>query len=112
MVDKTPEWHKYKTHGNFAELNTAAYWMNTFGYNTQRGKFYFGDIDHGFFVDKFIDKNVPPPKKKVDAFEVGLKLTDEFDGDAGHNKIFGYSIDPGGPRIVNRVKNESKIETF
>lgn len=109
LVDKTPEWHKYKTHGNYAELNTAAYWMKTFGYNTQRGKFYFGDIYGGFFVDKFIDKSVAQPKKKVDAFDVGLKLTDEFDGDAGHNKIHGYSIDPGGPRIVNRVKNESEI---
>lgn len=109
MVDKTPEWHKYKTHGNYAELNTAIYWMKTFGYNTQRGKFYFGEINSGYFVDKFIDENVERPKKEKDAFEVGLKLTDEFSGDVGHNRIHKYSIDPGGPRIVNRVKNSSKI---
>ena len=109
VVDKTPEWHKYKTHGNYAELNTAIYWMKQFGYETQRGKFYFGDINHGFFVDKFIDDNVAPPKKDVEAFVLGLKLTDEFSGGAGHNRINGYSIDPGGPRIVNRVKNKSKI---
>ena len=109
VIDKTPEWHKYKTHGNYAELNTAIYWMKQFGFNTQRGKFYFGDINHGFFVDKFIDNKVAPPKKEVDAFIIGLKLTDEFSGDAGHNRINGYSIDPGGPRIVNRVKNKSKI---
>src|SRR5574344_1773012 len=24
-VDKTPEWHKYKSHGNFAEINIADY---------------------------------------------------------------------------------------
>lgn len=109
LVDKTPEWHKYKTHGNYAELNTAIYWMKTFGYNTQRGKFYFGNVNHGYFVDKFIDENVSSPKKEKDAFEVGLKLTDEFMGGVGHNRIHGYSIDPGGPRIVNRVKNSSKI---
>ena len=55
LVDKTPEWHKYKTHGNYAELNTSAYWRKTQGLYTQRGKFYFGDIDTGFFVDKFIN---------------------------------------------------------
>ena len=31
LVDKTPEWHKYKTHGNFAELNTSAYWKQKEG---------------------------------------------------------------------------------
>ncbi len=109
IVDKTPEWHKYKTHGNYAELNTAMYWMKTFGYNTQRGKFYFGNINDGFFVDKFIGENVSEPKKIVSHELVGVKLTDEFSGRVGHNKIQGYSIDPGGPRVVNRVKNSSKI---
>ena len=109
VADKSKEWHKFKTHGNCAELNTSIYWMNTFGYNTQRGKFYFGDIDNGFFVDKFIDKKVEMPQKYVDETEVGVKLTDEVAGDVGHNKLHGYSIDPGGPRVVNRVKNRSKL---
>jgi len=109
LVDKTPEWHKYKTHGNYAELNTSIYWKKTQGMNTQRGKFYFGDLEHGFFVDKFIDKNVERPKKIVDEEKLGVKLTDEVRDDSGHNKLYGYSIDPGGPRVVNRVKNESKL---
>lgn len=107
VVDKTQEWHKYKTHGNYAEINTSIYWMKNFGFNTQRGKFYFGDVDNGYFLDKYIDEKVGRPKRYVDETIVGVKLTDEFAGDTGHNKLFGYSIDPGGPRVVNRVKNES-----
>ena len=109
LVDKTPEWHKYKTHGNYAEINTSIYWKKTLGMETQRGKFYFGDIEHGFFVDKYIDKNVKPPKKIVNEEQLGIKLTDEVNGDVGHNRIHGYSIDPGGPRVVNRVKNKSRL---
>lgn len=109
IVDNTPEWHKYKTHGNFAELNTAMYWMKTFGYDTQRGKYYFGDIDNGYFVDKFIDNKVNAPKRFVSEEFVGVKLTDEVAGYVGHNRLHGYSIDPGGPRVVNRVKNQSKL---
>lgn len=108
LVDKTPEWHKYKTHGNFAELNTSAYWKTHEGMYTQRNKFYFGDVEHGYFVDRFIDSSVTKPKNIIDEHTYGIKLTDEVNDDAGHNRIHGYSIDPGGPRVVNRVKNESK----
>lgn len=109
LVDKTPEWHKYKTHGNFAEINTSIFWKKTQGMYTQRGKFYFGDLEHGFFVDKFIDSKVEKPRNIIDEYRLGIKLTDEVNGDAGHNRIHGYSIDPGGPRVVNRVKNQSAI---
>ena len=109
LVDKSPEWHKYKTHGNFAEINTSIFWKKTQGMYTQRGKFYFGDIEHGFFVDKFIDSNVASPQHIIDEYRLGIKLTDEVNGNAGHNRIHGYSIDPGGPRVVNRVKNQSAI---
>lgn len=109
LVDKSPEWHKYKTHGNYAEINTSIYWKKRQGMDTQRGKFYWGDINHGYFVDKFIDNSVKQPKKIVNEYDEGLKLTDEVKGDVGHNKLHGYSIDPGGVRVVNRVKNESPI---
>lgn len=109
LVDKTPEWHKYKTHGNYAEINTSIYWKRQHGMNTQRGKFYWGDIEHGYFVDKFVDKNTKPPRDMVNEYDEGLKLTDEVQGSIGHNKLYGYSIDPGGVRVVNRVKNTSKI---
>ena len=45
----------------------------------------------------------------IDEYDEGIKLTDEVKDNFGHNKIFGYSIDPGGVRVVNRVKNESRI---
>ena len=109
VVDNSPEWHKYKTHGNYAELNISNYWRKTKGVRTQRGKFYFGDIQHGFFVDKYIDETVNKPKKIIDESYIGLKLTDEVKDNIGHNRLYGYSIDPGGPRVVNRIKNESRI---
>ena len=109
LVDKTPEWHKYKSHGNFAEINISTYWKKRHGQETQRGKFYWGDINHGYFVSKFIDRNVKPAKKHINEYNDGLKLTDEVMCDTGHNKLYGYSIDPGGVRVVNRIKNESKI---
>ena len=109
LVDKTPEWHKYKTHGNYAEINTSIYWKKQQGMDTQRSKFYWGNIDNGYFVDKFVDKNVKPPKKIVDEYDYGLKVTDEVKESFGHNKLFGYSIDAGGVRVVNRVKKSSSL---
>lgn len=112
LVDKSPEWHKYKTHGNYAEINTSIYWKKQQGMDTQRSKFYWGNIDNGYFVDKFVDKNVKPPKKIVDEYDYGLKVTDEVKEAFGHNKLFGYSIDAGGVRVVNRVKNNSKLARY
>ncbi len=108
-VDKGPDWHRYKSHGCFAEINTAEYWSNLWKQDTQRGKFYFADIDNGFMVDNFIDQTTPKYKKYVNEYTAGLKLTDEeLAFPNGHNKINGFSIDWGGVRVVNRVKNESK----
>ena len=108
-VDKTPEWHKYKSHGNFAEINTAIYWKTNLGQNTQRGKFYFGNIDNGYFVDKFVDEHTPKPQKDINEYEYGLKTTDEAIIGNGHNVLYGYSIDPGGVRVVNKLKNGNKV---
>ena len=107
-ADKGPNWHRYKSHGNYAEINTAEYWSNNWGENTQRGKFYFGDINKGFVIDNFIDQKTPQYKKHINEYTSGLKLTDEELANNGHNKINGYSIDWGGVRVVNRIKNESK----
>ena len=108
VADRGPNWHRYKSHGNFAEPNTAEYWLNTWDEGTQRGKFYFADINKGYMVDNFIDNSTPPYQKLVNEYTAGLKLTDEELAKNGHNKINGYSIDWGGVRVVNRVKNESK----
>lgn len=108
VIDRTPEWHKYKSHGVDAELNISINWRAKHGTDTQRGKFYWGDINNGYFVDKFIDNKVNKPKILINEYDEGLKLTDEGVYDTCHNKLHGYSIDPGGVRVVNRVKNESK----
>ena len=41
IIDKSPEWHKYKCHGNYSELNIATYWKKNVGRYTQRNKFFF-----------------------------------------------------------------------
>ena len=77
VADRGPDWHRFKSHGNYAEINTAEYWSNNWGENTQRGKFYFGDINKGYMIDNFIDQNTLPYKKHVNEYTSGLKLTDE-----------------------------------
>lgn len=113
VADKGPEWHRFKSHGNYAEINTAEYWMTNMGINTQRGKFYFGNIEAGYMVDNYIDNNLPQPKKIVDEYKYGAKLTDEeLAMPNGHNKINNYSYDWGGVRVVNRVKNTNPTARY
>ena len=113
IADKNQEWHRYKSHGNYAEINTAQYWMKNMGFDTQRGKFYFGNIEAGYLIDNFIDNNMPPPKKIVDEYKWGAKLTDEeLASSNGHNKINNYSYDWGGVRVVNRVKNTNRTARY
>lgn len=112
-VDKGPDWHAYKSHGNYAEINTAAYWMENLGRNTQRGRFFFGDIESGFMVCNFIDDKKNKPEKIVNEYTRGAKLTDEeLNAIFGHNRINGYSIDWGGVRVVNRIKNKNKTANY
>lgn len=112
VVDKSPEWHKYKSHGNFAEINISAYWHKHVGQETQRGKIYFGDINNGYLIDRYVDETTAFPKKNINEYDYGIKITDEFQGFSGHNKLQGYSIDPGGSRVVNRIKNQSKTARY
>lgn len=113
VADKGPEWHRYKSHGNYAEINTAEYWMENMGVDTQRGKFYFGNIEAGYLVDNFIDEKMPPPKRIVNEYDRGAKLTDEeMAMPNGHNKINNYSYDWGGVRVVNRVKNKNRTARY
>lgn len=112
LVDKTPEWHKYKCHGNFSEINIAMYWKKNVGMYTQRNKFYFGDINHGYLVDRYIEPPIEAPKKLIVEYDNGVKIVDEVKGDTGHNKIAGYSIDEGGSRVVNRIKNQSSTARY
>lgn len=100
-------WQPYKSHGCYAEINSAAYWMNNVGYDTQRGKFYLGDLSSGYMLIKYVDDDVRLPKRRIDPYQYGLKCTDES-LEHKHNVCKEYSFDWGGVRVINRIKNESK----
>ncbi len=104
-------WQPYKSHGCYAEINSAAYWMNNVGKDTQRGKFFFGDLKSGYMLIKYVDDDVRLPKKNVDPYSLGLKCTDE-DLVKKHNICKGYSFDWGGVRVINRMKNSSKTARY
>ena len=48
----------YQHHGTFAEINAAAYWMKHIGYDTNRGKFFWGDVKSGYMINKYVDEDV------------------------------------------------------
>ncbi|MCR5265534.1 MAG: hypothetical protein K6E29_02940 [Cyanobacteria bacterium RUI128] len=112
MVDTTPEWHKYKCHGNYSEINIATYWKKQVGNNTQLNKFYCGDINNGYLIDRYVDSTTPRPKKIIDPYDYGVRNIDIVNCDVGHNRLYGFSIDEGGSRVVNRVKNQSKTARY
>ncbi len=111
-VDTTPEWHKYKCHGNYSEINISAYWRKNAGMNTQLNKVYTGDINNGYLLDRYVDIDVKEPSKIVDVYDNGVRNIDAVSADTGHNKLYGYSIDEGGSRVVNRVKNQSPTARY
>ena len=100
-------WQPYKSHGNYAEQNSAVYWMNNAGYDTQRGKFFWGNLKQGYMIVKYIDEDVRNPERFVSPYSYGLKCTDE-DIVTKHNTCKSYSYDWGGVRVINRVRNSSK----
>lgn len=101
------DWQPFKSHGCYAETNSAAYWMKNVGYETNRGKFFFGSLKSGYMVIKYVDDDIRLPKYNVDPYHYGLKCTDE-DLMKKHNICKGYSFDWGGVRVINRIKNSSK----
>ncbi len=101
------DWQPYKSHGNYAEQNSAVYWMNNVGFDTQRGKFFWGNLKQGYMIVKYIDEDVRNPRRIVSPYTYGLKCTDE-DIVTKHNVCKMYSYDWGGVRIINRIKNNSK----
>lgn len=108
---KGQDWHPFKSHGCYAEINNGIYWKNHEGHDTHRGKFFFGSLASGYIVSKFLDEDVALPKRVVPEYKYGIKCTDEEkDGPInGYNRIKGYNYDYGGMRVVNRLKNSNKI---
>jgi hypothetical protein len=101
------DWQQYKSHGCYAEINSAQYWMNNVGSDTNRGKFFWADMRSGYMINKFVDEDVRLPKRTIDPYRYGLKCTDE-NAAMKHNVCKGYSYDWGGVRVVNRIKNGDK----
>jgi len=108
---KGKNWHPFKSHGCYAEVNNGIYWRNQEGHDTHRGKFFFGSLGSGYIVSKFLDEDVPIPRRVVPEYKYGIKCTDEEkDGPInGYNRIKGYNYDYGGMRVVNRLKNGDKV---
>ena len=99
----------YVHHGAYAEINAAAYWMKNVGFDTNRGKFFFGDLKNGYMISKYIDEDVRLAKRKVDFAKQGLEFTDE-NGKMGHNVVKGYHYDWGGCRqLVNFVNQNDSV---
>lgn len=101
-------------HGNNIELNRAAFWQKNVGKKTQMVKFYFGDVDAGYMINKYIGNQTPICKSYVDPAIYGLKSHDICQNEfmTGSNKIRGYIIDYGGIEIENKelVRNKKEQE--
>ena len=112
---KGKEWHPFKSHGCYAELNSAMYWRNVEGMDTHRGKFFFGSLGSGYMVSKFLDEDTRLPNRIVDEYKYGIKCTDEkkyktkTSYEQDYNYVKDYNFDYGGMRVVNHIKNSSKI---
>ena len=108
---KGKEWHPFKSHGCYAEINNGIDWKNHEWFDTHRGKFFFCSLGSGYIGSKFIDEDVPIPKRVVPEYKYGIKCTDDAkDGPInGYNRMKGYNYDYGGMRVVNRLKNSNKV---
>ena len=95
-------------HGCYPEINAATYWMNTLGSETNRGKFFWGDVNAAYMINKFIDEDVRLPKKYPNPEDYGMKFTDE-DAVHIHNVCKNYSYDWGGGVVINQVINSNKF---
>lgn len=111
---ENPNWHDAKTKGIYAELNNAAYWRANAGQDTQKGKFYFGDIETGYMVTNVVDFESRPPKSFVPPYNYGINYdrlayrnlnTSEMDPYS--SRIRGYDYKHSGMPVVNVIKNRS-----
>ena len=95
-------------HGCYPEINAAQYWMKNLGFETNRGKFYWGDVHEAYMINKYIDEDVRLPKIKTIPYNYGVKFTDE-DLVHIHNVCKQYSYDWGGGVVINQVINSNKF---
>lgn len=111
---KGKNWHPFKSHGCYAELNSAMYWREQEGMDTHRGKFFFGSLGSAYMVTKYLDEDTRLPNRIVDEYKYGIKCTDEkkykskTSYEQDYNYVKDYNFDYGGMRVVNRLKNGNK----
>jgi len=107
-----PKWHAAKRNGLHAELNNAMYWRAHAGLETQKGKFFFGDLDSGFMLTKYLHNDVKAPKKVVDPYKYGIVYDERTPQNILLNihdsTVNGYNYRYSGMAVVNKVKNSDK----
>ena len=107
-----PQWHAAKRNGLHAELNNAMYWRAHAGLDTQKGKFFFGDLDSGFMLTKYLHNDVEAPKKFINPYKYGIVYDERTPKDILLNihdsTVNGYNYRYSGMAVVNKVKNADK----
>jgi len=122
-------------HGNFTEINIAAFWKknvcksinparvyydkngNKINVSAEernlikranRNEFFFGDIKAGYMVTRFISIYGEKPKYSFPEEILGLKYVDGANSDYEKNKINDWNVDYGGFRKENLILNQNK----
>ena len=107
-----PVWHAAKRNGLYSELNTAMYWRAHEGLETQKGKFFFGSLDSGFMLTKYLDNSVAKPRRVVNPYKYGMVYDERTPKSILLNihdsTVNGYNYRYSGLAVVNKVKNSSK----
>ena len=114
----------------YGELNAAQYWMTNVGRDTQKGKFYCGNLDSGYMLTKYIDEDCRRPARWISPYAYGLdydrtkeydvlpndmELIEGFTKDkmTTHNieakRVKGYNYRWNGMVVVNKIKHEFPV---
>ncbi len=104
-----------QANGIFAELNRGGlYWPKAAGNNTQMVRTFFGDLESGFAVNKFIDDSLETPKRIIPSKLVGLESYDDLPKQNLLNNLYslnvinGHVVDHGCLRVVCPELTNSK----
>ncbi len=98
-----------KSHNTHIEINKGMYWQKQFGKETDRTNFYFGDIESGYMITQYVDKNMPGPKRKSSPELIGITYIDK---EYGRNQINGHYYDYGGFKISSPILANNKTARY
>lgn len=99
-----------KANGNYTELNRAAYWKKNAGKNNQRVQSYFGDMDAGYMINKFISRDTPEFKKEAVKEEIYGLI--DCENNMMDNYIKGYQVDYGNLYINSPILSQNKTARY